>query len=371
MLLKFELFLCNKCSITQLKGGIGAFSYGRLKNYRKSKERFYDFFLTEKKLWNFCFELLVYLLNKSFINGFIILYPETLSASYPAMSNKSEKSEIALETSNLDAHSQRIIEVRTIMREREDARKSNNFGKSDRLRDLLSEKYGVEVKDQVGGPSGWKFKDGSTRKLMPGTTVPEQAVKKRDREEELPESGKKQKTNGRDHSRASDDLKASKKADKDGKLPSKTSDNSDKSSKKNDGKGAPSPELQKNKQVLESVMGGSSSKGVQNIQGILIEDITVGSGKVAESGKKCKMGYVGRLKSNGKIFDASGNKPFSFRLGRSEVIRGWDIGVAGMKVGGKRRLTIPPEKAYGRQGAPPTIPGNATLVFEVTLMEVN
>ena len=96
----------------------------------------------------------------------------------------------------------------------------------------------------------------------------------------------------------------------------------------------------------------------------------MGTGRRAESGKKVKVNYVGKFKTNGRVFDASKGRPFSFRLGRSEVIKGWDIGVQGMLVGGKRILTIPPEKAYGKSGAPPTIPPNSTLVFEVTLLEV-
>jgi len=260
----------------------------------------------------------------------------------------------------LDAHSQRIVEVRTLMHERESARKENNFGKSDKLRAVLLEKYGVEVKDQVGGPSGWKFKDGSTRKLMSGAIIPEQAKKKRDRDEEQEATSAKKQKQGRDHSRPAEEEKK--------KMKTTPTENSAASKKKPESSIA--PELQKNKKALAAIVGASAPKGIQNIQGVLIEDLKIGSGKVAESGKKCTMGYVGRLKSNGKMFDASGNKPFSFRLGRSEVIQGWDIGVNGMREGGKRRLTIPPEKGYGRAGAPPTIPGNATLVFEVTLNEV-
>jgi len=266
----------------------------------------------------------------------------------------------------LDAHSQRIVEVRLIMHDREAARKENNFGKSDKLRAVLLEKYGVEVKDQVGGPSGWKFKDGSTRKLMSGAIIPEQAKKKRDRDEEQePGSAEKRQKKGRDHSRPAEEEKK--------KLKVTAADSSAANKKKpaNEKESSLAPELQKNKKALAAVVGVTAPKGVQNIQGVLIEDLKIGSGKEAESGKKCTMGYEGRLKSNGKMFDASGNKPFSFRLGRSEVIRGWDIGVNGMREGGKRRLTIPPEKGYGRAGAPPTIPGNATLVFEVTLNSVH
>lgn len=123
--------------------------------------------------------------------------------------------------------------------------------------------------------------------------------------------------------------------------------------------------------LLNGVLGKGSAPNVKTIQGVRIEDVLIGTGKKAENGKKMKMHYVGRLKSTNNIFDSSKNKPFAFRLGRSEVIRGWDIGVEGMLEGGKRILTIPPEKGYGRAGAPPTIPSQATLVFEVTLLSVD
>lgn len=109
----------------------------------------------------------------------------------------------------------------------------------------------------------------------------------------------------------------------------------------------------------------------RKVQGVTIEDLKIGTGDVkSKTGDRIKMHYVGKLKTNGKIFDSSVKKPFVFRLGRGEVIPGWDIGCQGMTVGGKRKLTIPPEKAYGKAGAPPTIPSNATLVFEVQLVEI-
>ncbi|KAK5580705.1 hypothetical protein RB653_000729 [Dictyostelium firmibasis] len=101
--------------------------------------------------------------------------------------------------------------------------------------------------------------------------------------------------------------------------------------------------------------------------GLQYEDIVVGSGPSPKSGKKVSVKYIGKL-TNGKTFDSSLRTPFSFRIGIREVIRGWDIGVASMKVGGKRRLTIPSDLAYGKSGAPPTIPPNATLIFDVELV---
>lgn len=104
--------------------------------------------------------------------------------------------------------------------------------------------------------------------------------------------------------------------------------------------------------------------------GLVIEDKTVGTGTRAKNGKRVFVRYVGKL-TNGKQFDANkSGKPFSFIVGRGEVIKGWDMGVSGMQVGGVRRLTVPAALAYGKRGAPPDIPGNATLVFDIKLLDV-
>ena len=101
------------------------------------------------------------------------------------------------------------------------------------------------------------------------------------------------------------------------------------------------------------------------------EDVKVGTGTEATAGKNVTVHYVGTL-TNGSKFDSSRdrNEGFTFRLGAGQVIEGWDKGVAGMKVGGVRKLTIPPEMGYGVRGYPPVIPGNSTLLFEVELLEV-
>ena len=100
-------------------------------------------------------------------------------------------------------------------------------------------------------------------------------------------------------------------------------------------------------------------------------DLVVGQGDEAKSGKRVSVHYTGTL-TNGKKFYSSldRGKPFSFTLGAGEVIKGWDQGVAGMKVGGKRKLTIPPELGYGARGFPGAIPPNSTLVFEVELVGI-
>ncbi|WP_437729889.1 FKBP-type peptidyl-prolyl cis-trans isomerase [Sorangium sp. So ce1335] len=101
------------------------------------------------------------------------------------------------------------------------------------------------------------------------------------------------------------------------------------------------------------------------------EDVAVGTGPEAKDGDRVRVHYTGRLLKNNAEFDSSvGREPFEFTLGNAEVIKGWDEGVAGMKVGGKRKLTIPSRLAYGEAGSPPKIPGKATLVFDIELLGI-
>jgi peptidylprolyl isomerase/FKBP-type peptidyl-prolyl cis-trans isomerase FkpA len=104
---------------------------------------------------------------------------------------------------------------------------------------------------------------------------------------------------------------------------------------------------------------------------LVIEEITVGDGAEAVAGKQVSVHYTGWL-TNGTKFDSSKdrNEPFGFKLGAGQVIAGWDRGVAGMKIGGKRKLTIPAHLGYGARGAGGLIPPNAVLVFEVELLGV-
>ena len=106
---------------------------------------------------------------------------------------------------------------------------------------------------------------------------------------------------------------------------------------------------------------------------LVAEDLWEGDGAVAEPGSLISAHYVGVAHSTGEEFDASWNRgaPLDFRLGVGQVIAGWDKGISGMKVGGRRKLIIPPDQAYGAQGQPPTIPANATLVFIVDLVKVS
>jgi peptidylprolyl isomerase len=103
-----------------------------------------------------------------------------------------------------------------------------------------------------------------------------------------------------------------------------------------------------------------------------VKDLKTGTGAEAKAGDQVSVQYVGVLYDNGAKFDSSYDhgQPFSFKLGSGAVIPGWDQGVAGMKVGGRRELTIPPDLGYGAQGQPPSIPANATLVFVIDLISV-
>ena len=114
-----------------------------------------------------------------------------------------------------------------------------------------------------------------------------------------------------------------------------------------------------------------TGEGVKTASGLQYWDIKVGTGEEAKPGGKVKVHYTGWL-SSGKKFDSSVDRgePFSFTLGEQQVIKGWDEGVNGMKIGGKRTLTIPPDLGYGARGAPGAIPPNATLIFDVELLGV-
>jgi len=118
--------------------------------------------------------------------------------------------------------------------------------------------------------------------------------------------------------------------------------------------------------------GSSVNAGTITLpSGLKYEDIKVGEGPVADNGMSVTVNYTGWL-TDGTKFDSSldQGKPFTFSLGGGNVIRGWDEGVKGMRVGGKRKLTIPPDLGYGAAGAGSTIPPNSTLVFEVELLKV-
>jgi peptidylprolyl isomerase len=114
-----------------------------------------------------------------------------------------------------------------------------------------------------------------------------------------------------------------------------------------------------------------TGEGTKTASGLQYWEIKAGTGATAAAGQKVKVDYTGWL-TNGKKFDSSvgTGHPFEFTLGAGQVIKGWDEGVAGMKVGGKRQLRIPPDLAYGDHGAAGVIPPNATLIFDVQLLGV-
>ncbi len=248
--------------------------------------------------------------------------------------------------------------VRALMREREEARKQNDYETSDRIRSQLNE-MGVKVIDQKGGPSGWRFLDGSSNKLPPKDSALEK----------VSSLGKRK----ADSTNNEKDASSSSSAPRESKKSTKTKVTA-----------VILNDVERSRKMLDTVQAQFKSNN-----GVIIEDLVVGTGKTAQSGNKLKVFYVGKLKSNNHVFDSSTKKPFTFRLGRSEVIQGWDIGCVGMKEGGKRVLQIPADKAYGRKGAPPAIPPNrfeifvfifsfnmilnsifSALIFEITLLQV-
>ncbi|MDF0652677.1 MAG: FKBP-type peptidyl-prolyl cis-trans isomerase [Nitrospira sp.] len=123
--------------------------------------------------------------------------------------------------------------------------------------------------------------------------------------------------------------------------------------------------------LMAASEAGSNAQEVTTSSGLKYVDQVVGTGDVAVAGKTANVHYTGWLE-NGKKFDSSVDRgqPFSFPLGAGRVIKGWDEGVQGMKVGGKRKLTIPSDLGYGSRGAGGVIPPNATLIFDVELLGV-
>ncbi|HET8711646.1 MAG TPA: FKBP-type peptidyl-prolyl cis-trans isomerase [Spongiibacteraceae bacterium] len=139
---------------------------------------------------------------------------------------------------------------------------------------------------------------------------------------------------------------------------------------------APSANAQDDGEQNSSAATPTTSQRIKTQSGLQYEDIKIGAGPVARSGFKVTVHYTGWLKSRdgstGRKFDSSRDRdePFTFRLGSGQVIKGWDEGVQGMRVGGIRKLIIPSYLGYGPAGAPPDIPPKATLVFEIELLDI-
>lgn len=127
-----------------------------------------------------------------------------------------------------------------------------------------------------------------------------------------------------------------------------------------------------NKNNTNNVENSATKTTSINKDGVEIEDIKVGEGKELKTGDTATFHYVGTLKSNGNKFDSSRDRgqPFTTQIGVGQVIKGWDLGIPGMKVGGVRKLTIPYDLAYGEQGVGEDIPPKSDLVFEVELLEI-
>lgn len=121
--------------------------------------------------------------------------------------------------------------------------------------------------------------------------------------------------------------------------------------------------------IMDLFGPGTGGSNIETPENLVVKELVVGDGPVVLPGDTLTVHYVGTL-SDGKVFDSSLDRdtPFTFTLGVGQVIRGWDEGLAGMRVGGKRQLTVPPEYGYGEEGAG-TVPPNSTLIFEVELLD--
>ncbi|XP_010438892.1 PREDICTED: peptidyl-prolyl cis-trans isomerase FKBP53-like [Camelina sativa] len=156
--------------------------------------------------------------------------------------------------------------------------------------------------------------------------------------------------------------------------PTKSAEKKNKKKKKNSSQEATTENNTISSSAEKQTQVDSKSSQVRtHPNGLKIEELSMGkpNGKRADPGKQVFVRYIGKLQKNGKIFDSNiGKSPFKFRLGVGQVIKGWDVGVNGMRVGDKRRLTIPPSMGYGTKGSAPQIPPNAWLSFEVELVNV-
>ncbi|PHH78084.1 hypothetical protein CDD82_3213 [Ophiocordyceps australis] len=131
----------------------------------------------------------------------------------------------------------------------------------------------------------------------------------------------------------------------------------------------PTGSADKGKEGGKAKEGNKASVGIKVVQGVTIDDRTIGKGRTVKNGDTVGVRYIGKL-ANGQQFDANKKgKPFNFKVGKGQVIKGWDIGIVGMAIGGERRLIIPAQAGYGSRGMP-GIPPNSQLTFDVKLLEI-
>jgi FK506-binding nuclear protein len=237
--------------------------------------------------------------------------------------------------------------ARKLQQQRDVARAAQDWTKADALRDQI-QKLGVKVQDSKVGDGG------GSKIVLTKQAVLEGKVAKKERQAVA----------------AGKPLKAAKPADdEEGNINDEDGDDDDDDESGSEEEDYLSDEEEEEEEEVEEKVVRAPPAGAERTlaMGVRVADLEVGRGPPVQPRAAVRVHYVGKLASTGAVFDATKGKPFCFRLGRGEVIKGWDLGVAGMRKGGTRRITCPPGAGYGAQGTP-GIPPNSTLVFEVTVV---
>lgn len=225
----------------------------------------------------------------------------------------------------LSAKVELLMSIKRLVKDRDQAKADLDYDSSDHIRERLVNEFGVEIVEQKGGPSGWRFKDKSSTKFPSGTVLPAsylEYMKSGPKPTSAPSSSTKvsvpnpsKRPRNKDEDAAQDSGKKKKKREETKET------NGDEQIQKKKKEGALVPKIKSNEQNRNSSLLSSlipANPTLMNVQGVLIQNIQTGSGPAVKIGDRIKVYYIGRLKS-GKVFDSSLKKPFVFRVGKGEV----------------------------------------------------
>ncbi|KAI3458261.1 hypothetical protein Pfo_014924 [Paulownia fortunei] len=237
----------------------------------------------------------------------------------------------------------------------------------------------IDAVDQDGKPARENIEPRG-HAVQPDNIIPENEVKQKKKKKKVAEKVESAQENGMPNSNVKEESPVAE-IGNDLRPSSEKKKEKKKKKQNNQQESAPTPNAEgKLTDKKGSILEKQEKEEPKSLQvrsfpnGLVIEELVMGKpdGKRASPGKKVSVHYIGKLKKNGQIFDSNiGRAPFKFRLGIGQVIKGWDVGVNGMRIGDKRRLTIPPAMGYGAKGCGAAIPPNSWLVFDVELVDVN